>query len=246
MSCGIYKITNMINNKSYIGQSVDIVRRWNKHKNFSQDRSEYPLYRAFKKYGVENFNFSILEECSPDKLNEKEIYYIKYYNSYNDGYNQTMGGQGSLNAKVKLSNEEIFIIYDLLLNSKIPQREIAHIFNVGEDTISEINTGKTRVQEGYSYPLRQNKHSKNYCPDCGKEILSTSQYCNICIHIHSRTIERPDRKTLKKLIKTKSFVQIGKDYNITDNAIRRWCDYYKLPRTKKEINSYSDEEWKNI
>ena len=45
---GIYKITNLINQKSYIGQSIDIIRRWNKHKNFSQDISQYPLYQAFK------------------------------------------------------------------------------------------------------------------------------------------------------------------------------------------------------
>ena len=43
-----------------------------------------------------------------------------------------------------------------------------------------------------------------------------------------------------------SFVKIGERYNVTDNAIRKWCDAYKLPRTKKEINNYSEDQWSKI
>lgn len=89
---GIYKITNKINGKCYIGQSVDIERRFNEHKNCKVDK---PLYRAFKKYGIDNFTFEILEECSQEELNEKEIYYIVFYNSTTDGngYNLEHGGE---------------------------------------------------------------------------------------------------------------------------------------------------------
>lgn len=53
------------------------------------------LYEAFRKYGIENFEFSILEECSEEQLNDKEKFYIQKYNSYNNGYNETLGGEGS-------------------------------------------------------------------------------------------------------------------------------------------------------
>lgn len=56
----------------------------------------------------------------------------------------------------------------------------------------------------------------------------------------------PSRNVLKTKIRTTSFVQIGKEYNVTDNSVRKWCDSYNLPRHKKEINVYSDEEWKKI
>ena len=54
------------------------------------------------------------------------------------------------------------------------------------------------------------------------------------------------REELKKLIRTTSFTQIGKQFNVSDNAIRKWCIKYNLPKTVKEIKSYSDEEWELI
>lgn len=95
---GIYKITNKINNKCYIGQSVNIKRRWyeHKHKSFNSLASCYktPLARAIRKYGVDNFNWEVIEECLFSQLDEKEKYWIKYYNSCNKkiGYNILTGG----------------------------------------------------------------------------------------------------------------------------------------------------------
>ena len=88
---GIYKIENLINGKVYIGQSVNIKERWNEHKlinsRTSKDalkKQKYPLYLAFQKYGLENFSFEVLEECSLEDLDTKEQFYIKKYNSYVD------------------------------------------------------------------------------------------------------------------------------------------------------------------
>ena len=53
----------------------------------------------------------------------------------------------------------------------------------------------------------------------------------------------PTREQLKSLIRTTSFLEIGKMYGFSDNAVRKWCDKMNLPRTKKEIKAYSDEEW---
>lgn len=83
----------------------------------------------------------------------------------------------------------------------------------------------------------------NFCKDCGKEISTRSVRCEECARKFSRKAERPTREELKFLIRTKPFTQIANDYGVTDNAIRKWCDAEKLPRTKKEINSYSEQDW---
>lgn len=245
MSCGIYKITNNINQKVYIGQSIDINRRWRSHKNFNEYlQGHYPLYQAFKKYGLENFSFEIIEECLPQELNDKEIYWIHFYNSYYNGYNQTTGGQESNNTTIKISKEDIQIIYDLLLNSSISQKEIASMFSVGEDTISEINQGKTRINPDLNYPLR--KRIEYFCIDCGAKIYRGALRCDSCNRKTFRVVERPSREELKNLIRTKPFTQIAKQFGVTDNAIRKWCDAENLPRKVKDIKAYSDEEWKLI
>lgn len=89
-------------------------------------------------------------------------------------------------------------------------------------------------------------HKKNYCQKCGQEIWAGSTYCTECAHELQRVVERPDRETLKNLIRIKPFTQIGQDFSVTDNAIKKWCKSMNLPSTKKEINSYSDEEWSKI
>ena len=88
---------------------------------------------------------------------------------------------------------------------------------------------------------------KHYCIDCGKLIPTTdAQRCENCARKASRTVERPERKELKTLIRTLPFTQIGKRYGVTDNAIRKWCIAEKLPYKKAEINKLSDIEWEQI
>lgn len=96
---GVYKIINTINGKVYIGQAQDIERRWNYHKYSALKGESNVLYKAMRKYGIDNFSFEVIEECSIEELNEKEIYYIEQYNSYihaenSNGYNMTLGGDG--------------------------------------------------------------------------------------------------------------------------------------------------------
>lgn len=87
IKCGIYKITNKFNNDCYIGKSIDIDRRWQQHRyNYNNKNSksyDYHLYKAFRKYGIENFEFEVLELCNPEELIEIET---KYYNIYNPAY----------------------------------------------------------------------------------------------------------------------------------------------------------------
>ena len=93
---GIYMIENKINNKKYIGQSYDIYTRWIKHKGFLNNKNHHNkhLQAAWSKYGEAAFVFSIIEICEIDKLNERETFWIKKYNSNIEGYNLDLGGDG--------------------------------------------------------------------------------------------------------------------------------------------------------
>lgn len=97
---GIYKITNKINDKMYIGQSVHIKNRWQEHKSkaFLPDDKSYnsALHSAFRKYGLENFLFEVIEECELSDLDNREKYWIKTLNTLSpNGYNLISGGQSN-------------------------------------------------------------------------------------------------------------------------------------------------------
>lgn len=243
---GIYKITNQINGKVYIGQSIDIKRRWYDHKRFSS-YLETALYYAIRKYGIENFKFEIIEECSVQELDEKEIYWIKKYDTFKNGYNETEGGSGTKGSGLILNHDDVIKILKLLKETTLSEKEIANNFHVSQNIISRINTRKSWTQEGIVYPIR--KLEKRFCKKCGIKVNNKDSYCKKCydaLREAVRNYNRPNREELKKLIRTKSFLEIGRMYNVSDNAIRKWCDSENLPRRKKEINSYSDEEWEKI
>ena len=86
---GIYKVTNKVNGKVYIGQSVDIGRRWRQHMTAADD---IYFHKAIQKYGVDNFIWEVIEKCKKSELDERESYWIEYYDSFNKGYNCTKGG----------------------------------------------------------------------------------------------------------------------------------------------------------
>ena len=101
----IYKITNRINDKVYIGKTVNTVEtRWKEHcHDYKREHCEKrPLYEAMKKYGVENFSISEIESCNIEVLNERETYWIEYYGSFKNGYNATKGGDGKAYADYDL------------------------------------------------------------------------------------------------------------------------------------------------
>lgn len=94
----IYKITNKLNNKCYIGKTErTIEERWQEHCRPSRQKLNLPLYKAFAKYGIENFTVEEIEQCDTSLLDEREIYWISYFNSYGEnGYNCTGGGEGGI------------------------------------------------------------------------------------------------------------------------------------------------------
>lgn len=92
--CGIYKITNLKTEECYIGQAKDVRLRWNDHVKAGigiDTPAGNKLYASMQEYGIENFAFELLEECSADDLNKKEKYFISLYNSNSLGFNSTKG-----------------------------------------------------------------------------------------------------------------------------------------------------------
>ena len=97
MPC-IYKITNNVNGKVYIGQTIKTTRvRLTEHK-YIANHPKYDhrsiLHSAMRKYGCDNFTIETIQECSEDQLNELEKYWIEQYDSFKNGYNCTLGGDG--------------------------------------------------------------------------------------------------------------------------------------------------------
>lgn len=249
---GIYKIENKINGKIYIGQSVWIEKRWVTHKNTATNKYSqsynYPLYKAIRKYGLDNFIFAVIEECEIYNLNQREIYWIDFYKSYdkNFGYNLTMGGNHS--HPIALTFDEVEEIIKLLAETSLTQEEISNLYNISQRTVSSINNGETWKRENVVYPIRnENKINKiNTCPSCGKIISKESSHCKQCSSFSQRKVERPNRETLKNEIRNCSFLSLSKKYNVSDNAIRKWCEKYNLPYKKSIIKTISNEDWDKI
>lgn len=84
------------------------------------------------------------------------------------------------------------------------------------------------------------------CQRCGIKITKGSTYCDKCAHYLSRKVERPDRETLKKEIRTIPFTQLSKKYNVSDKAIVKWCIAENLPSKKSEIKAIPDNVWEKL
>lgn len=136
----IYKIINDINNKVYIGQTtLSVQERWISHlKSYKREKcSNFKIYRAMNKYGIEHFKPVLIEYCKDSLANDREMYYINKYNSFKDGYNSTFGGVG----RAIIGNEaKSNIIYHW--NNGLTIKEISCITKINADTISSFLYGK--------------------------------------------------------------------------------------------------------
>lgn len=169
---GIYVITNKINGKKYVGQSVDIARRYSEHLRSAQPEkyslknirdSKTPIHLAMQKYGIENFTLEILELCNKQELNEKEKFWIQNLetNHKDKGYNITSGGQddfqltGENHSQAKLTRAEVEQIKILLKENQISLTEINKLYpQISKSLISMINQGKVWKSTTDTYPLR--------------------------------------------------------------------------------------------
>ena len=156
----IYKITNKINNCIYIGKtirSLEVRIAEHKRDSLKYNGQNIALYNAVQKYGWDNFTIEVVEDNIPqEKIDEKEQYYIDKYNSYTEGYNCTLGGDGGRTSS-KLSSTEVMEIISILQdeNNLDDFGDIGQKYNIDRSVISNINNGKTRVMDNLNYPLRK-------------------------------------------------------------------------------------------
>ena len=194
---GIYKITNKINGNSYIGQSSNIENRIQQHF-FYYEHENSVLHSAIKKYGGKNFSWEILEECSLDELNEKEKYWIKYYDTHHNGYNCTSGGQ-------KISNRNKNQILQInpqtleIVNKFNCQSEILDILNCSRQSLSEaLNQQKLLRQFYWCYDNNEDiyklspKGIKQFDINTGKLLAIYSSYSEAlqAIQIENNNVNR--------------------------------------------------------
>lgn len=158
----IYIITNSVNSKVYIGQTIrTIEERFREHcrTKCSQGELNMLIKRAIKKYGEENFTITELERCKESELDDKEIYYISLYNSYYDGYNMTKGGKSGTKP-LKLNKEQQNACIELY-KFGYSLRSIAKEFNVDKATVKHIvEINNISVRETRTYKLSQDDRTK--------------------------------------------------------------------------------------
>jgi group I intron endonuclease len=205
---GIYMFENINNHKKYIGQSINIIHRKWEHYNRPSSGCYIDKILAAK---PEEFTFSIIEECPVEKLDEREIYWIDYYDSIQNGYNVIRGGdcyRGENNIQAKLTEKQVKEIIKLLEECKITSGEIAKQYQVHINTIEAINRCKTWCYlHSYNKNIRQESLNKR------KYIRSTNQGDGN----HCAKITESQALQMIELLKydSRSIAQLSRDFNIS-------------------------------
>jgi group I intron endonuclease len=175
---GIYCIENIINNKKYIGKSIDISYRFTGHKrDLHENRHPNPyLQYSYNKYGIKNFNFYILEKCEKDSLAIKEIHFIKKYKTKNRdfGYNLTDGGEGTLG---RIPSEESRMKASLSNKGKIRSDEVRKTISIYSKKRIHTVEENRKISEAMLGKQR------------GKKKIKTSSYLGVCKRKYRKKFE---------------------------------------------------------
>lgn len=237
---GIYKITNIINGKSYIGQSINIYKRWKREIEDSNSVKShcynYPLMRAFRKYGINNFKFEVIEECDVEELNQREMYWVGYFDTFFSGYNQTFGGD----ATIRQPKEKIIGVISDLINTNMSHRNIAIKWDISMEMVQGINTGRY-WKHNADYPLQKRKVSKKYyCAKCKKEITKNSNLCKECYDtLRKNNSNKPDKDILIQDLYdyNGNFTKVAQKYKVSSSAVKKWCVGYKIPNKSSDYKT---------
>lgn len=175
----IYKITNLINNKVYIGQSIDVKQRWRQHKyETKKDKPKMIINRAMKKHGIENFSFEVIASCfDMSAANDAETFIVAQENSLiPNGYNVTNGGYNSPKTKewkqqMSLKAKERYVKGEITtLNRKggvLPSRR-------GSTMSEEFKQNMSIRMKGHTYNNGR-KHVNRKSPSSHYRLISKEQ-----------------------------------------------------------------------
>lgn len=230
MTCGIYMIQNKVNNKIYIGQAVDIEDRWRDHRRDLTNRRKENRHfiNAWKRYGEENFEFTILLECEESDLNMYEEYYIFELMTYDHrvGYNKTYGGgsgRPTEEAKRKMSESSKGKYHSEETKRKLSEANKGEKNSFygkyhSEETkrkISESNKGRQRSEE-IKRKISESKKGKQFSEE-HKRKLSEANKGEKNPNYGKQLSEEHKRKISKKL--GKPVVQID---TTTNKIVKVW------------------------
>lgn len=207
----------------YIGLTTQLEEmRWAQHcqKAFNKNSQEYfsKLNQAIRLYGGENFTLTILEECPDEKLPEREIYWINHYNTYYNGYNETLGGEGYW----KYNTEDMLQLWNQGLNKK----EIAEQIGCNEKTVRNHLRALISRNDGYS----RGQNKKTPPPDKIAEILKLWEQGYSIQQIQE--ISKISCPTISKHLKLN---------NITEEEIKQRAANKQAKRNKKPVIQYKED-----
>ena len=241
--CGIYKITSPTG-KIYIGQSIDIKRRWRYHRHLSDSYHINILYRSFIKHGVDNHKFEILEECDRKLLNERERFYIEKYDTFQtlNGMNLTKGGDSKVEfsestiQKISLAKKGKRPVHLIGYTHSDETKELLKQKSIGnknwlgkhhseetKEKLRIISTGRTCFEETRRKIGLKNKGNKSrlgftYTEDEKKEIAI--------------------RNTGKKNNVPRTSIYYGVSFSKPKN---RWRSVIKIDKKQKHIGTFKTE-----
>lgn len=233
----IYKITNLVNNKVYIGlTTTSLQKRWNVHKCISKQKNSH-LYNAIRKYGIHNFSIEQIDSTSDfKKLGELERYYIALYDSQNPekGYNITAGGESNqldANPRAKLSLNEVIQIRRLYASCAIGCKDCWKIFSdkISYSAFEKIYEGQTWTSVMPEVYNEENKtlHKKFYAnkgETNGNSLYTDDEVLEIRKYYTSHTLEDTFNKFGEKSKSIKSF------RNLIDKGYKNIPVYNKCKR----------------
>ena len=232
----IYKITNKINNKCYIGQTVKpIETRWKRHLKDTKKNSTYPLHRAIRKYGKENFIIEEIEKCEAKLLDEREIYWINFYNSFKNGYNATLGGMG--NKLLDLNEQEVITTY---LKLKTIEATKA-VFNCSSSVIRNIlNKNNIEIISASTHAKEKGNIIQRF--SLNGELLEEYQCLNDAGQwlLDNKLTKAKDNRNAGMLVKTHIISQIPLGNYLWKNELYEKIDKEEYKKHEKQIkkNNY--------
>lgn len=248
---GIYYFRNKNNNKYYIGQAINIRKRFNKHCfNIKTENNNYPIYKAIIQYGIENFEFGIIcvykgtepQEKIKKALDYLEKLYIKKYNSYSEGYNQTLGGDGGI-LGYKMTEEQKIHISENSKKVAADGRYGIYIYNIKEE--KEYFFLNLRIASEYfnvnkdslrSAMHRNGLYSNNLIVrKTREEIYNFINTTSTIDNIGHRKYSLEEYKELKKQYSTLSLPELAKEIGLCKKTVYNYEHKLNPEKFNKEL-----------